>query len=94
MSTGAVSLTTYMWDLRAQMEAGLRVLTELQRLLEDEGDEGVMRTPPIRERLLEGLRELEASNGHIREVIAEASTAAGSPFQSPPPTASDRHSQT
>lgn len=91
MSSGAVSLTTYMWDLRAQMEAGLRVLTELQRLLEDEGDEGVLRTQPMRDRLLEGLRELEASNRHIREVIAEASTAAGSPLQSPD---SARKSQT
>jgi hypothetical protein len=94
MSTGAVSLTTYMWDLRAQMEAGLRVLTELQRLLEDEGDEGVMRTPPLRDRLLEGLRELEASNGHVREVIAEAATVAASPLLPAPPTVSDRHSQT
>jgi hypothetical protein len=69
-------LPLYLWDLRAQVEAQLRALTEVQRLLD------VLAAAPTRNRsahtskILKDLQEILHANGAIREVTATALEAA------------------
>ena len=69
-------LPLYLWDLRAQVEAQLRALTEVQRLLD------VLATSPARTRnahtskILKDLQEILHANTAIREVTATALEAA------------------
>jgi hypothetical protein len=69
-------LPLYLWDLRAQVEAQLRALTEVQRLLD------ALATAPQRNqaahtaKILKDLQEILNANAAIREVTATAIEAA------------------
>jgi hypothetical protein len=69
-------LPLYLWDLRAQVEAQLRALTEVQRLLD------VLAATPQRNqaahtaKILKDLQDILSANAAVREVTATAIEAA------------------
>lgn len=86
MSDPVVSMSAYVWDLRAQLEAELRTLSALQRLIEPRGIGAAGGTAAWREQVQHHLHELAVMNTNIRDVIAEASNSvAGAPGASSVP---------
>lgn len=77
MSDPAVTMGAYLWDLRAQLEAELRTLTALQRIVEGRNRGRTINEATWRAEVQAQLRELATANAHVREVLAEAMAAVG-----------------
>lgn len=75
MSDPAVTMVAYLWDLRAQLEAELRTVTALQRIVEGHNHGRDTNEATWRTQVHQQLRDLAAANAHVREVLAEAMAA-------------------
>ena len=69
-------LPLYLWDLRAQVEAQLRALTDVQRLLDALPTAGNGERERHTTRIVKDIQEILRANAAIREVTVTALDAA------------------